>query len=349
MTVESKKEVIIAFHASCIDGAACAWAVSEGLKEKHKDAKVTYVPYAHHALGEAEQKIREAVKPGSEIYFVDVAPQKKFLDELMSLDATRAPDTVHIYDHHKTAVDELKNYKPPAGSVPKLDMAVDENLSDAAEMVWNKMMPDKKAPDVLKVIGMMDRGDGLTTPEAFAAAALVDKTFSNHGERAFHALKDLAKLNFNDMARKGRTIASEEEAKIDRLMQKMHSVKIQLHPGQEPVSVPIVHANVRDYGRAISNRLVEAGNKSGSGVAIAWFLQKNGTVSMSLRSDGEPDCSAIADHLRASMNVTGGGHPNSAAVHFPSLFDFAKNVPLSVNVYKTEGKIKIQPGSRRLH
>src|ERR1044072_4541503 len=85
MASKDEQPLIIVYHADCVDGAACAWAVakSHGV-EKKDNPNVTYIPYAHHDVATAERKIRAAMKEGARLYFVDVAPTPEFLDEIIT-------------------------------------------------------------------------------------------------------------------------------------------------------------------------------------------------------------------------------------------------------------------------
>jgi hypothetical protein len=105
MALPGEKPLIIAYHAECIDGCACAWAVAKAFRvDRGQHDDVTYVPYAHHAVAESEDKIRAALKPDAVLYFVDAAPTKKFLDELMTPGAEGKPKaaTITVLDHHET-------------------------------------------------------------------------------------------------------------------------------------------------------------------------------------------------------------------------------------------------------
>jgi len=327
------KPLVIVYHADCIDGAACAWGISKawGVDTK-KDHNTTYIPYGHHDTDEAERKIRAALKPDADVYFVDVAPNPGLLDELMTpdQDGKAKIEAVHVMDHHKSAVGMLKDYAPPetTGAAPKLEILIDDTKTSAARMVWEHVMPNEPVPPVLDVINLMD-GDaaGLTTPMDFAAAALIDTRDISNIDRALIALRGLARLTFNDMAKKGKFIAADQNTKINKLIANTQFVTMQLLPDTDPIAVPVVNGDVKQFGRQISERLVSLGKQTGSGVAFAWFMQKNGSVSMSIRTDGSPDAQLIADHLKQTMGVTGGGHAGAGAVHFSSLFEFSRQMP----------------------
>jgi len=332
------KPLVVVYHADCIDGAASAWAVAKawGQDDPHdrKNTNITYIPYAHHNVAEAEDNIRAALRSDAEVYFVDVAPTPAFLDELMTPDAkgTAKAQKIHIIDHHVSAADMLVGYRPPAvpagAAAPALNMKIDKTRTAAAAMVWEEVMPGTPVPDVLHVIDKMDgNAAGLTTPQDFSAAALIDTFDITTVEKSLHTLRNLARMTFSDMARRGRHIAHDEDTKIEKLLETANIIPLQILPGTAPVSVPVVNGDVKQYGRKISEKLVALGKKTGSDIAFAWYMQKNGTVSMSIRTDGNPDAAKVAEHLRNTMGVTGGGHAGAGAVHFSSLFEFARHMP----------------------
>ncbi len=325
--------LIVVYHEDCIDGAASAWIIAKAHSAENPDlqGKVTYIPYTHADKGVAEDKIRASLSSNAKVYFVDITPEKYFLDELISF-----AGSIHILDHHQSAVARLDGYK----NTPKLEILLDPAAASASKMIWQHFFPKEKAPAVIDLINLMDGGSaGLKTPQDFAAAALVDSQDIRTTERAFKTLHGLAKLSFNDMAKKGKHIAADQEAKIDKLLENAPLVKLQLLPETDPVDVPIVNADIRHFGRAISERLVDLGKKNGVNAAFIWSMQKNGAVSMSIRTDGNPDASKIAEHLCKTMGATGGGHKDAAAVHFSSLFEFARHMPI-----KAAKPADIKPG-----
>jgi len=312
-----ESSITIVYHADCIDGAASAWIIAKALGDK----KVACIPYDHADKATAEDKIRASLAPGTEIYFADITPEKYFLNELLS-----SVQTIHILDHHKTASAMLEDYK----RTPTLQIHVNPEAPSASGMIWQYFFPAEKAPPVIDLINLMDGGAaGLKTPQDFAAAALVDSKDIGTTERDFAALHGLAKLSFNQMAKRGGDIVADQKVKIDKLLENAPSVRMQILPDKKPVNVPIVNGDLRPYGRHISERLVNLGKKSGANVAFMWSLQNTGAVSLRIRTDGNPDASKIAGHLCKTMGVTGGGHKNAAAVHFSSLFEFARLMPIT--------------------
>ncbi|HYD18997.1 MAG TPA: hypothetical protein VEF76_11010 [Patescibacteria group bacterium] len=329
---EKDGKLVVVYHADCIDGAACAWAVakSHGF-DKQKDANVTYIPYAHHDVEKAQEKIRAALGEDAKVYFVDVAPTPKFLDELMTsrADGSAKAASIEIMDHHETAGKDLKGYKAPAsdGAHPVLSVQIEERRMSAALMVWQKLMPQEPIPAILGMIDKMD-GDarGLLTPHDFAAAAVIDTRDISTPWKAFSALRGLAGITFNEMAKRGRPIVRDQDRRIRKVLENASTLMLPLVAGMPPQQVLMVNADVKQFGRHISARLIEAAKDQGADVSLAWYVQRNGTVTVSIRTDGSPDAGDIAINLRKTMGVTGGGHEGAGAVHFANLFDFANGI-----------------------
>jgi hypothetical protein len=309
--------LLIVYHADCIDGAASAWVVSEAAAQEGRSFH--FLPYAHFDTAKAEADILETLKYSAhEIYFVDVAPSVSFLDRLGVMGIT-----VHVLDHHQSAHDRFKNHPLPANA----EVHIDPSQHSASLMIWNRLMQDKPAPELLTIIDKMD-GDasGLKNNNDFAAAALIDSHNISSTANALQAVKGLAKMSFNEMAAKGEPTLNDQVSRISKLMAGAMYVDLQILPDTKPVRVPVVNANVQHFGRKISSALIAAGKAAGSGIAFAWSQQENGSVSMSLRSDGTPDCSLVAAHLQKTLGCSGGGHAGAAAVHFASLDEFALKI-----------------------
>jgi len=322
---------LIVYHADCIDGAASAWVVARA----HPDAPTSYIPYAHYAKDTAEESIRRSLTPGTALYFVDCAPDKGFLDELLK-DGTAS--SIHILDHHKSADEMLRGYAAPATTTP-LELHIRPTSPSAAKMIWAKFFPNDRAPDVLSVIDMMD-GDarGLTTPDSFAAAAFIDTQEIGTIGTALKTLEGLAQETFNAMAAKGKPVADYQRMKVSRMVHEALEVELQILPDTPAVRVPIINGSVHNFGRQVSDALVQLAQTSRAGAAFNWYLQKTGAVTMSIRTNGIPDASQIAAHLRATLGVTGGGHAGAAAVHFASLADFVRQIRITTVQVKKESK-----------
>lgn len=329
---EPVRHLVVVYHENCIDGLASAWALHQkwGLDP---GTVMMYVAYAHHKPGSSEKSILDALKPGTELYFVDVAPEKGLLDDLLSPDASGGQKlaSVHVLDHHRTAAANLAQYKPLAISgftPPALELQLHENHPSAAKMIWHLFLPGTATPAFLEMIDKMDRNANMNTMADFAAAALIDSMDIASITEAFNTCSALSKLTHDQMIREGQKILDDQKIRIEKLNDNVMHTEIEILPGSPPIRVPIVNADVQNFGRFFTNYLQDLGHQSGTGVSFAWYVQGNGAVTMSIRTNGTPDASKIAEHFHKKPGISGGGHKTSAAVHFASLEHFCEHVPL---------------------
>lgn len=326
------KHRIIVYHENCVDGVASAWVLQKKWAEE-EGVTISYVPYAHNDAEQSDKNILALMQPHSEVYFADVAPTKEFLDDLLlpNDQGQAKAAAIHVLDHHKTAATTLANYKPPVTpgfTPPPTKIEVDQNAPSACTMIWKKVFPNQPLPDFLSVIDKMDRGDGLVKTEDFSAAALVDSKDISSIKEAFNSCSVLSRLSYNEMAAEGSSILADQLVRIGRLDESLMHASLQIAPGTPPVSVPIINADIREFGRSIKDYLDDLAKKSEAKIVLIWYVAKNGSVTMSIRSNGTPDSSLVAEHFCETMDIVGGGHKNSAAVHFESLEDFCKHVKL---------------------
>lgn len=336
MKFANRRHLIVVYHASCIDGLASAWAFDQKWGPDH-GVHISYIPLGHHDTPEAEAMIRKELTKNAELFFVDVAPSRLLLDELMGGDLLKA---VTIIDHHKSAAEALDNYQAPKnGSAPALQFHFDSHAPAASVMVWDKLMDGAKKPVFLKMIEKMDLARDITAEEDLAAAALIDSKGLRSVGDAFQAFSELDKLELDDMVRAGKSILADQHNRIAKLNDNVMYTRIVIpdaDDGEATIWIPAINADVQNFGRHISDYLREQGDRTGMGMAFAWYVQGNGTVTMSIRSDGDPDAAQIAEILCLNPGVKGGGHKTSAAVHFASLKQFTELMPLY-----TEGQMNV--------
>lgn len=335
MNSNSSEHLVVVYHEDCIDGAASAWAFHQKWKDDRK-TNIEYIPYSHHTAEETEKKILSKLRPETQLYFADVSPSPSFLDILLS--PTQELASVTITDHHKTAAENLAQYSPPefkGFTPPHLEIQIMEDAPSASGMVWKKFFPDKELSVFLKAIEKMDR-DGLTLREDFEVAALIDSKSIRSIKEAFETCSVLCRLTNSEMIQAGREIYAEQEKKFADLNGAIKYTKLKILPDSPAVRVPIINANVRDFGRLSTKFLQELGDKEGSNVAFAWYKTKDkGSVVMSIRSRGVPDASVIARYFsRGKDGITGGGSSTMAAVNFPSYEIFEKTMHITANGMK---------------
>lgn len=297
-------KVLVVHHGDCIDGLSSAWVF-----DRKWGGGIAYLPYIHHRRAEGEASITDALAQGDTLYFVDVAPEKDFLDRLMQ---DGKAESIHVIDHHKTAAEALSGYVAPASGT-RLTLTLDPARPACARMVWEHAMGDAAAPAYFAVLDKMDRGDGLVSDADFAAAALVD----SYGVGSMDVCAQLSALALQDMVAQGGILLAEQKSNLESMEGAIMNAQMK---GAGDVLFPVVNASVRNFGRAIDPWLRALAAKANAPAAFAWHVQGNGAVSMSVRTREGFDASTIARDLCAQASgVTGGGHPTAAAVQFPSL------------------------------
>jgi len=327
-----KDDIEIIVYHNDIDGVASAYVIKEAKKLSTTSKNVVFISYDHNNYEEAQNKIRSAIRRNSNIYFVDVSPKVDFFDELISPNAhgKRKISSITVIDHHETPFSKPDIYNIPETydngcCAPKVKVLINPESSSAAKLVWDTLMgTEKKVPDYITLVDKMDRNN-LKTKDEFAAAAYADTKPIATPAEGLKAISGLARMSFNTMVLRGRPIINAQKQVITQLINNSTVADIEILPNKK-AKVPLVNADVRHFGRQINKYLVELGKESGGGLAFAWYQQSNGKVSVSIRSNGEPNSSEVAKHLKETFNIEGGGHPDCAAVIFPSLCKFEKYI-----------------------
>jgi len=230
----------------------------------------------------------------------------------------------------KTAAENLKQYSPPVFkrvTSPNLEIQIRKDAPSASSMVWRKLFPGKDLPFFMKVIEKMDRSK-IMLREDFEEAALIDSKSIHSIRDTFKTCNELCQMTRNDMVQKGKWIYAEQKKKIEKLKNTIMYTKLEILPNFPAIRVPVVNANVRDFGRPATKFLQELGDKEGSGIAFAWYKTKDkDSIVMSIRSRGIPDASAVAKYFSKDEDgITGGGSSIMAAVTFPSYEIFEKTM-----------------------
>ena len=316
MSKDAKNDapLVVAYHADCIDGLACAW----GVHKKFPGRETIYVPISHHDHEAGEKAVLAALKPGSELFYVDAAPERAFLDKLANLNL----HAITVIDHHLSTHKDLSGYVPPAGSSTVVKIITNDDHPSAASMVWDYLLGSASKPEILTMIEKMDVKPDLRSEQDYAAAAFVDSKSLRSIKDAFMTLDSLSSMSIIDMACEGGSLYKDQFNRVAKLHD---NVMFTMHKGQ---MVPVVNADVQSFGRYISEYLRELARENKSGAAFAWYMQGNGVVTMSIRATGDTDASAIATDMNQKFGTEGGGHKTSAAVHFRSLAAFAQAILL---------------------
>lgn len=326
-----ERNIVVFYDDPCIDGAASAWAICNGFKDK-KGVNIEYVPLGHGRPEDDKHKVIDAVKDGAEVIFVDTSPTDTTLDALLKPgeDAPKI-DSLTVIDHHASEVGRLEAYKKKMGKrkkgQPDFQLHLDVDKPSAASFAWEIFNGNKPAPKLLEWVGKMEPPVSLKTNRDYAIASYIDsKDVFSSTEQAFATLDELAATDEAVMVGQGNAILADQLNNTKGLKNAIRYANIELLPGVTQW-MPIVNANVQDFGRRINEALLEqAGAGATCGVIGAWHVEGKGDVKLSLRTNGVPNAGLVAKHLGETIGNGGGGHPTDAAMQFESMEQFVANV-----------------------
>lgn len=124
---ETKKDIIVYYHADCMDGAGAAWAA----RQKFGDA-AEYAPVNYNYKSEDLFCVR-----GKEVYVLDFSFPRTVLEIWI-----KQAKSLLVLDHHASAKDNLTG----------LPYAVFDMNKSGAMMAWEGFHPGTEAPMVIKHI-----------------------------------------------------------------------------------------------------------------------------------------------------------------------------------------------------
>lgn len=336
MTEHTKRNIVI-FTDNDSDGASSGYIVADKYASD-KDVNVEIVP-----LKRSPEPIRAIIQESintndCEVYFFDTTPNKEELDFLLSPknfegdDKKQQVKSVTIWDHHFTEKARLDSYEPPKYDdfiIPAYECDIDVDCRSCAELVWKKTHPAKALPDYVELISRMESSKNrpLSKDDSSAAAFLESKDFLTP-ETIIASFNTLSKMSMEEMANEGRSILADQLKNAKKLFENIVYTHIELLEGFK-MWVPMANTPIDVYGRSIDLALVEKAKEgTGCGVFLLWSQTANGQVHVSIRTDGSPNAGEIAEHLKKTIAVSGGGRDKAAAVQFESLIDFVNKVPI---------------------
>lgn len=335
---EEKRTIVVFMDAPCIDGAGSGWCF---LKKFGADQNVNLelVPLGHGNPEYRKKIIQENISQGADVFFVDTSPKEKELEELLSPaensdgeEKRSRVKSVTVWDHHKSEKDRLNGYKPPAikgYTPPALEIEINTDMPSAAVMVWKKLFGEEKPPEIFNWIGKMEPPVTLKSNRDFAIAAAIDKEPIKTRSEIATTFNNLAVMTEEDLVHAGNAILADQMNNTEKMTETVMYAQIQLLPGLPKMWVPVVNANVQYFGRRVNQALIRQGAQGTTvGVSGAWFQQGDGSVKLSIRTNGHPDASEIAKFLSKQGGVGGGGHATDAVVQYKNLKQFSDNVPL---------------------
>lgn len=279
------------YHGGCDDGFGAAWVVRKALGD------VEFYPGAY-----AMEPPPDGYISGRDVIMVDFSYKRPVLDEIF-----RKANSLLILDHHKTAAEDLADYRPPFGpggawarhlensmldtmeNCPQPYALFDMNRSGAG-ITWDFFFPDSPRPEFINYLEDRDlwrkalpNGDEFTI-----ALRSYPQDFTDWDELYARGAKSLIE--------EGKAIQRYYRLRIEDL--KRHAYPARL--GQDNCWI----SNAPYF--AASEVAGELCDRPGATFGACYFEVAPGKWQYSLRSRGEFDVSAIA------KQYGGGGHKNAA-------------------------------------
>ncbi len=278
--MEILKDVVVIYHAECADGFGSAYAAWKKFGET-----ASYVPL----------KTQVELPTGltdKELHIVDYSFDKQILEELVSKNKS-----VVVIDHHYTAKEAVTSFP--------------ENIFDldhsGAVLSWKYFHPETEVPELLLFVEDHDLWKFvLPQNREFNSALKQHPTTFESWDNLIAQLKD--KDFRKEFIEKGSVISKFEDSLVERLLVYKERV---LFEGHEvwALNVSRIYRSILCHSLASLN---EADGKTALGIV---YYHNNGSVNISLRSNGDVDVSAIA------MKYGGGGHKNSASIKVKTFAD----------------------------
>jgi len=269
------KNMVVLYHNDCTDGFSAAWVAWRKF-----GSKADYI----------------GIDPGSvpirglrnkEIYMVDVMYPGQYLKKLI-----KDNKKFIVIDHHvsnQKAFESVKN-------------GLFDIKHSGAVLAWKYFYPKKEIPKLLKHVEDMDlwKFKIPRTKEIFAYLNMVEFNFKEWDIISKNIEK---KTMFNEYIKMGTILLEYEDKIIERIISN-HAQLVKFF-GHKTY---IVNSPV--FNSQIANTLY----KKLPPMGIVWVQNNDGSVHVSLRSDGTVDVSKLAAKFK-----NGGGHKQSAGFSVESL------------------------------
>ncbi|HUS50939.1 MAG TPA: DHHA1 domain-containing protein [Candidatus Paceibacterota bacterium] len=262
-------DIIVFYHKNCSDGFGSAWVTWKKFKKKAE-----YIPFNYQAPFDYEIK-------GKKIYFLDVCPNRKILENLKKNDCE-----IVIIDHHLSAKRNL-DLVCPGSFIMRLNMK-----RAAAILTWKYFFPEKRIPKLLLYIEDIDlwKFKKRFSREIVASINLSDLDFKEW-DKLVKDIEDVKKRKGYIL--EGKKIVEYQNEMIEQIMGDAKKIKL------GKIKTLAVNSSflISEIGDALIKKLPP--------IAVVWF-EAGDKKRISLRSNGKVDVSKIAE------KYGGGGHKCAA-------------------------------------
>ncbi|MBI2674773.1 MAG: hypothetical protein HYX22_03525 [Candidatus Yanofskybacteria bacterium] len=275
-TRKPTKDIVVFYHNDCTDGFSAAWTA---WKRFGSDADYIGIDPGSEPLKGLKNK---------EIYMVDVIYPIQYLKKL-------------ITDNKKfVAVDHHVSNKNSFEVV--LNGLFDIKHSGAV-LAWNYFHPKVRVPKFLKYVEDMDLWK-LKLPKVKALIAYLDMVEFDFKEWDKIAANVEVKSKFDAYVKQGSLLLKHEDKIIERIISNHAELVSFFGHKTYAVNSPVFNSQI---GNALYKKLPPIG--------IVWVQNDDGSVHVSLRSNGAVDVSKIASKFKG-----GGGHKRAAGFKLENCF-----------------------------
>lgn len=258
MTKLNKKNILVLYHANCMDGYAAAWAAWKKLGNTAQYQAVRHNTPIPKFLD------------GAVLYIVDFC----YPIEALVLASQRASKIV-VLDHHISAQKELEAYQKKSTIPSNLEINFVQNHSGCM-IVWQYFQGEVEPPTLLLHIEDHDLWlHQLPKTEAICKALYLRLPVH------FSAFE---KIKLPTLQREGAVLVKQQELNVSRLLKASHSVSLNNKKGLA-VNAPSMFAS--DLGH-------ELAEKSGTFGLTYYYHGKRQCYECGLRSIGDFDVSELA-------------------------------------------------------
>ena len=287
---------LVIYHANCTDGFGAAFAAWKKLSDEAE-----YMPQNY---GEASPDMWAEKCRDRDVYILDFSFPKLVMDHIF-----KAANRVVWRDHHKTAFEmwcgkyERGMQHDQIGDIGscEIDIFLDDNKSGAL-LAWEYFHPDTEVPMLIKHIDDRDRWQFKLDGSKELHAALA--SYRPWSFKRWNQLYEAEAWTYGMLKAEGAAILRAQDQTVQQIVGHARKSYIE-HPrggDNDWVFVTGLAVNSPVHQSEVGHELA---NKSGT-FGLAWYLDEDGDVRCSFRSNGDYDVSAIAKVFG------GGGHRNAA-------------------------------------
>lgn len=306
---KESNNVLIAYHADCIDGFTAAWVTYNACKRNGADT-VEFIAMRYgsdnNKLSESEMKMLNGLKSDfySKLYIVDFSISLACIGDLY----VRPGLTVTILDHHKTAFERYfpnhkltpTSYKAKTINNVSIVLANDES---GASLCWNYFRPGLAMLTLIRYVKDYDLwrfgyGDATKYANKYLrdCCQTIDVWDSIAMRLEDHKCKEL-------IIYKGMMLQREHNQRVEKIASYASFITI---AGYNGLSVECAYEYTSDVGHTLAE-------SCGTFGAMYTIDKEKLEIKWSLRSVKDMDVSHIAKQFG------GGGHKNAAGFTVPMI------------------------------